>query len=67
MAEEVCCTVCDELWCGAQVQSRQYNWKLHLHTLRHAILGQLKNPHPGELCGRAHGDASFMQQAYAET
>ncbi|KAK7466645.1 hypothetical protein BaRGS_00037253, partial [Batillaria attramentaria] len=30
-----------------EVQSQQYNWKLHLHTLRHAILGQLRNPPPG--------------------
>lgn len=30
-----------------EVQSRQYNWKLHLQTLRHAILGQLRNPPPG--------------------
>ena len=32
-----------------QIQSQQYNWKLHLHTLRHAILGQLRNPPPGQL------------------
>lgn len=38
-----------------EVQSRQYNWKLHLHTLRHAVLGQLKNPPPGfELLIRHH-------------
>ncbi|XP_076441977.1 uncharacterized protein LOC143280995 isoform X2 [Babylonia areolata] len=30
-----------------EVQSRQYNWKIHLHTLRHAVLGQLRNPPPG--------------------
>ncbi|KAL8576659.1 hypothetical protein ACOMHN_025134 [Nucella lapillus] len=30
-----------------KVQSRQYNWKIHLQTLRHAVLGQLRNPPPG--------------------
>ncbi|XP_070185437.1 uncharacterized protein [Littorina saxatilis] len=30
-----------------ETQSRQYNWKLHLQTLRHAVLGQLKKPATG--------------------
>lgn len=30
-----------------EIQSRQYNWKLHLNTLRHAVLGQLREPPPG--------------------
>ncbi|XP_071101148.1 uncharacterized protein [Haliotis cracherodii] len=28
-------------------QSTAYNWKIRLNTLRHAVLGQLRNPPPG--------------------
>ncbi|KAK6165686.1 hypothetical protein SNE40_022567 [Patella caerulea] len=28
-------------------QSGQYNWKIQLHTLRHAILGNIRHPPPG--------------------